>query len=90
MVVPVITPYLTPVLKLRLNNIAQHFVTAWLGKYLKQQADNDVYFDLAPDSNDGVWSVDDDGVPDADHTYWAGFADQTARGMHFEWLKVGE
>jgi predicted dienelactone hydrolase len=74
----------------RLNNIAQHFVTAWLGKYLKEQADNDAYLDLVPDSNEGVWSVDDDGVPDSNHTYWAGFADETARGMHFEWLETGD
>ncbi len=31
----------------RMNNISQHYVTAWLGKYLKADAGMDAYFDPA-------------------------------------------
>ncbi len=71
----------------RMNNISQHFVTAWLRKYLKGDGDAATYLDLIPDSNDGVFDVVD-GVPTETHTYWKGFADRTAKGMHFEWLQA--
>lgn len=74
----------------RMNNIAQHFVTAWLGKYLLQDAKMDVYFDLVPEANDGVWAMNDDGTPKAEHTHWAGFQNRTAKGLRFERLKAGE
>ena len=38
----------------RINNINQHFVTAFLGTHLKQ-ADYSKYLDLAPDSNEKTW-----------------------------------
>ncbi len=71
----------------RMNNISQHFVTAWLGKYLLADADSADYLDLIPSSNDGVYSVTD-GVEDDTHTYWNGFADRTAKGLHYEWLEA--
>lgn len=37
----------------RLDNLAEHFVTAWLGKYLKGDAAMDAYLDLGPDP--GTW-----------------------------------
>jgi len=74
----------------RMNNIAQHFVTAWLGKYLLKDANMDSYFDLIPNANDGVWAKNADGTPKAEHTHWAGFQDRTAKGLRFEQLKTGE
>jgi len=74
----------------RMNNIAQHFSTAWLDTYLKAGADKSAYLDLIPSSNDGVYAVDEDGNFTDDHTYWAGFQDRTAKGLHFEWLRAGE
>lgn len=59
----------------RMNNIAEHFVTAWLGKYLKADPAMDAYLDLAPDSNGNSWK---------------GFPEHTARGLRFERLKAGE
>jgi len=59
----------------RMNNISQHFVTAWLGKYLKADPSMDAYLDLAPDSNGNSWK---------------GFPDHTSRGLRFETLKAGE
>jgi len=74
----------------RMNNISQHFVTAWLDKYLKGNAEMDAYFDLVPNANDGVWSVNEDGSHKEDHSHWAGFADRTAKGLRFEWLRAGK
>ncbi|WP_102110067.1 alpha/beta hydrolase family protein [Oceaniglobus roseus] len=73
----------------RMNNVAQHFVTAWLAKYLKDDAGADAFLDLVPNSNDGVWEMKDD-VKGAGHTYWEGFPNRTAKGMHFEVLEAGE
>ncbi len=73
----------------RMNNIAQHFVSAWLGKYLKGESDKDAYLDLVPQSNDGVYSVEDGATTDT-HTYWLGFENRTAKGLSFERLNAGE
>ena len=71
----------------RMNNIAQHFSTVWLDRYLKQDTSRDSFLDLIPIANDGVFSVDDDGNFTEEHTYWQGFADRTAKGLRFEWLR---
>jgi predicted dienelactone hydrolase len=70
----------------RMNNISQHFVTAWLEKHLKDNAEMDKYLDLESHSNDGVWSKDEEGQPRADHSHWAGFKNRTAKGLFFERL----
>ena len=59
----------------RMNNIAQHFATAFLNKYMKSETAMDSYLDLVPNSIDGA------GV-----TYWKGFAASTAAGLHLEKL----
>lgn len=65
----------------RLNNINQHFVTAFLDQVLKG-VDNSVYLNPAVEhANDGVASFAEDGTPNADNTYWAGFLPRTATGM---------
>lgn len=74
----------------RMNNISQHFSTAWLDRYLKQNASKDEYLDLIPNSNDGVFSLAEDGTFSTDHTYWKGFANRTALGLRFEWLRTGD
>lgn len=73
----------------RMNNITQHFVTAYLDQHLKG-ADTAKFFDLTPNAADGVWDIAEDGTVGADHTYWAGFADRTAVGLRFETLTQGE
>ena len=73
----------------RMNNIAQHFVTAWVDQNLKG-ADMSAYFDLTPNAADGVWAVDDAGEPTQDNTYWTGFANRTAVGLTFESKPAGE
>ena len=66
----------------RINNINEHFVTAFLGEKLKGE-DYGAYLDLVPHSNDGVYSVDDNGQPKEDYTYWKGFKPRTALGLEF-------
>ncbi|MEM8729225.1 MAG: dienelactone hydrolase [Pseudomonadota bacterium] len=68
----------------RMNNIAQHFVTAWMNHYLKDDASASGYLDLVTNSNDGIWSVADDGTKNDDHTYWTGFPEGTAKGLMYE------
>lgn len=70
----------------RMNNIAQHFVTAWLAKFLKNDSSVASYLSLTPSSNDGVWAMDEKGNPTPEHTYWAGFGNRTAKGLMFETL----
>jgi predicted dienelactone hydrolase len=68
----------------RMNNIAQHFVTAWMDARLKTDAEAATFLDLAPDSNAGVWSVNEDGSEKEDHSYWKGFPEGTAKGLTYE------
>lgn len=70
----------------RLNNIVQHFATAFFGKYLLEE-DYDKYFDLVKFSNDGKWSQNQDGTFKEDHTHWEGFPNRTAIGMEFHMSK---
>ncbi|PJF21916.1 MAG: dienelactone hydrolase [Phototrophicales bacterium] len=65
----------------RINNINQHFITAFLGQYLLGQ-DYEVYLNPAVENaNDGVVDLDSDGNPTENHTYWVGFLPRTAVGM---------
>lgn len=74
----------------RMNNIAQHFATAFFGLHLNGDADMAGYFDLVTNSADGLADLDDTGLPTEDHTYWKGFAPRTAKGLKFETRKMGE
>ncbi|MFN3765672.1 MAG: alpha/beta hydrolase family protein [Aliihoeflea sp.] len=65
----------------RMNNIAQHFVTAFLGKELKGDEEMGAYLDLVENAADGVTALDDEDKPTDEHTYWKGFADRTAVGL---------
>ncbi|SHI82443.1 Predicted dienelactone hydrolase [Palleronia salina] len=68
----------------RMNNIAQHFATAFMDLHLKGDSAKADYLDLVENASDGVWSVDDDGTEQDDHTYWEGFPERTAVGLRFE------
>ncbi|MFN4061994.1 alpha/beta hydrolase family protein [Paracoccus hibiscisoli] len=74
----------------RMNNILQHFTTAFLDIHLKGDSGKADYLNLIPDAGDGVWSLDDDGTPDAAHTYWLGFPDRSAKGLMFETKPSGQ
>jgi predicted dienelactone hydrolase len=68
----------------RMNNIAQHFASAFLGKYLQRDAAMDGYLNLVEYARDGKMSLEKDGSPKADHTYWKGFAPRSAVGLRLE------
>jgi predicted dienelactone hydrolase len=68
----------------RMNNIFDHFATAYFGLYLKGEADKQSYLDLVPNGKDAVYAVDRDGKPTAAHTYWKGFKRSTAVGLMLE------
>jgi predicted dienelactone hydrolase len=58
----------------RINNINQHFVTAFMDTKLKQK-DHAKYLDLKPNSNDGTWE---------------GFKDRSSTGLELLHAGVGE
>lgn len=74
----------------RMNNITQHFATAFMDLHLKEDAEKAAFFDLVENAEDGVHSLNDDGTPKDDHTYWTGFPARTAAGLRFETLTAEE
>jgi predicted dienelactone hydrolase len=74
----------------RMNNIAQHFATAFLDLHLKGDASREPYLDLIVDADDGVIALDEEANPTEDHTYWTGFAPRTAKALRFETRREGE
>jgi hypothetical protein len=73
----------------RMNNILQHFATAFFGLHLRGDAGKRAYLDVVPNGKDAVWSVDAEGRPDAGHTYWKGFKRGTAVGLVLEHATPG-
>ena len=71
----------------RMNNIAQHFATAFLNKYLKADAAMDPFLNVTENAKDGKWSAEKNGQLKADHTYWKGFPQSTAVGLKLEHRK---
>ncbi len=77
--------YMDPVWdSVRMNNITQHFMTAYLGLILKRDARMKPYLDLVPDAREGRISLGPDGAPDGDHSHWKGFAPRMAQGLMLE------
>ncbi|MBE0414482.1 alpha/beta fold hydrolase [Yoonia sp.] len=74
----------------RMNNISQHFLTAYLDLHLKGDSAKAGFLGLVPVAHDGVWETDADGSPTDEHTYWAGFPNRTAAGLRFETKRAGE
>ncbi len=74
----------------RMNNILQHFVTAFAGVHVMQDNTFEPYLQLQPIANDSVWAVADDGAKKPEHTHWHGFANRTAKGLRFEFLGRAE
>jgi predicted dienelactone hydrolase len=71
----------------RMNNISQHFLTAFLDLHLKGDEEKAAYLDLIPVAGDGVIVRDEDGVATEADTYWTGFPPRTAIGLRFETLR---
>lgn len=65
----------------RLNNVNQHFITAFLGLHLQADAATyQPYLDLVPLSNES------NRTDETDPTYWKGFTNFAAIGMEFHHL----
>lgn len=73
----------------RMNNIMDHFVTAYFDYHLKGEEAKLEYFDVVPDGADAVYSVRNGEATDR-HTYWKGFSAGTAVGLKMEHLAPGE
>lgn len=71
-----------------MNNVGQHFVTAWMDLLLKGDADKAAFLNLLAIGGEGVWSKNPDGSLRDDHTYWAGFPQGAADGLRFEVLQA--
>jgi hypothetical protein len=70
-----------------MNNIAQHFATAFLDRHLKNDVAMDAYLNLLENPREGKWSAEANGSFKADHTYWKGFPNRTAVGLRLEQRK---
>ncbi|MEZ5416391.1 MAG: hypothetical protein R2708_03490 [Vicinamibacterales bacterium] len=68
----------------RMNNILQHFVTAWVDLHLKGDTGKAAYLQVVPEGRDAVWATDREGTPQSAHTYWKGFKRGTAVGLRLE------
>ena len=65
----------------RMNNIAQHFATAFFGNYLKKDGELGSFLNLIERAEDGIWSTDDAGNFTPEHSYWKGFPNRTGIGL---------
>lgn len=68
----------------RMNNIFNHFATAFFDLHLKGDQDKQSYLRVVPNGKDAVFSMDRDGKPTATHNYWKGFKRATAVGLTLE------
>ena len=74
----------------RMNNILQHFSTAFIARHVRGDRSMDAYLDLVPDSKDAVWAAEEDGTLKPEHNYWKGFQNRTAKGLKLEFKNEGE
>lgn len=68
-----------------MNNILQHFATAYFGLHLKADTAKREYLDAVPQGSDAVFAVDREGRELPTHTYWKGFKRGTAVGLVLEY-----
>lgn len=66
----------------RVNNINEHFVTAFLDSHLKGNTSAGTYLDVSVEkSNDGVYALNKDGTKAPTYSYWPGFPARTGLGL---------
>lgn len=73
----------------RMNNVMDHFATAYFNYYLKGDSSMLEFLNVYPDGAEATYSVKD-GVPNATHNYWPGFEEGSAVGLKLENLKRGK
>ncbi len=69
----------------RMNNVMDHFATAYFDYLLKGDESMLEYLDVVPDGADAVYSMSG-GKANDDHSYWPGFEDGSAVGLKLEKL----
>ena len=69
----------------RMNNVMNHFVTAYFNYHLKGDATMLEYLDVYPDGAAAIYSVKN-GLPSDEHSYWPGFEEGSAVGLKLEKL----
>jgi predicted dienelactone hydrolase len=74
----------------RMNNIFNHFATAFFGVHLMGEPDKQAYLAVVPNGKDAVYAIDRDGKPGPAHTYWKGFRRATAVGLILEHAGPGK
>lgn len=67
----------------QINNVNQHFVTAFLEHYLRGEDYSSYLNPAESNGSDAVDSRGADGTPTEAHTYWAGFAPRTLLGLQW-------
>jgi hypothetical protein len=70
----------------RMNNISQHFIAAFLGKHLEKDTAKAAHLDVLESAKQGKWAANADGSFKPEHTYWKGFPNRTAAGLRLEHL----
>ena len=79
--------YIDPVWdNVRMNNISQHFIAAFLGKHLEKDTAKAAHLDVLESAKQGKWAANADGSFKPEHTYWKGFPNRTAAGLRLEHL----
>ena len=73
----------------RMNNVMDHFATAYFTYHLKGDASMLEVLNVYPDGAEATYSVKDD-VPGEAHNYWPGFAEGSAVGFKLEKLESGQ
>lgn len=70
----------------RMNNVMDHFATAYFSYYLKGDASMLPFLDVYPDGANATFAMEND-TPQKTHNYWPGFAEGTAVGLTLEKLE---
>ena len=79
--------YMDPVWDtVRMNNVMDHFATAYFNYYLKGDASMLSFLDVHPDGAKAVYAIEN-GSAEKTHNYWPGFAEGTAVGLKLEKLE---
>jgi hypothetical protein len=71
----------------RMNNIMNHFATAYFNLVLKRDRSMQKFLDVIPRKDQGVYSKTS-GAVSPEHNYWEGFPEGSASGLILEKLEA--
>ena len=78
--------YMDPVWdNVRMNNVMDHFATAYFSYHLKGDTSMLAFLDVHPDGAEAIYAMKE-GLPEEAHNYWPGFEEGTAVGLTLEKL----